>query len=77
MEWSYLSQALGTASCVMKPLVGLWLNRALLLCAPAPVPGQQRLFFMMEVTVLQWRQKSPWSLFYTLVWSGHWHKVIA
>lgn len=77
MGWGYLSQALGITSCVVKSPVGLWLNRAVLLCVVAAVTGQQWLFFITEVTILQWRHKSPWSLFHALVWGGHWHKVIA
>lgn len=53
-------------------LTGLWLNRELLLCVLATVAA-----FILEVTVPQQRRKSPWNLFYTLVWGGHWHKVIA
>lgn len=67
-----LSQALSVTSRVVKSPTGLWLNRALKLWALATVAA-----FILEMTVPQQRHKSPWNLFYTLVWGGHWHKVIA
>lgn len=33
--------------------------------------------FILEVTVPQQRRRLPWTWFYTAIWGGHWHKVIA
>lgn len=33
--------------------------------------------FILEAPVPQQRHQLPWTLFYTLIWGGHWHGVIA